>query len=190
MLLEVRELTKLFGGLRAVSNFDIDVAEGEIVGLIGPNGAGKSTVFNLVTGVIRPTSGTVKFRDRDITHNAPERVAALGIGRTFQLNPLFPDFTVLENVTSSFELHPHSSLLGIFFNSRRYRRNEAFIREKAYEILELLGIAREADELARNLAHGHQKMLGVARALATKPTLLSARRTPGGDEPGGDPAHP
>ncbi len=99
-------------------------------------------------------------------------MAALGIGRTFQLNPLFADFTVLENVTSSFELHPHSSLVDIFFNTRKYRRNEAFVQEKAHEILGLLGIAHEADELARNLAHGHQKMLGVARALATKPTLL------------------
>jgi branched-chain amino acid transport system ATP-binding protein len=172
MLLEVRDLTKEFGGLRAVGNFDIDVAEGEIVGLIGPNGAGKSTVFNLITGVIKPTGGTVKFRLKDITNTTPEHVAALGIGRTFQLNPLFPEFTVLENVTSSFELHPRSSLVDIFFNTRTYRRNEAFIQERAHEILELLGIAHEADELARNLAHGHQKMLGVARALATKPTLL------------------
>ena len=172
MLLEVRDLEKQFGGLKAVSRFDIDVAEGEIVGLIGPNGAGKSTVFNLITGVIRPSGGRVKFRDEDITNKSPEHVAALGIGRTFQLNPLFADFTVLENVTSSFELHPHSSLADIFFNSRKYRRNEAFVQEKAHEILGLLGIAHEADELARNLAHGHQKMLGVARALATKPTLL------------------
>jgi branched-chain amino acid transport system ATP-binding protein len=172
MLLEVRDLTKEFGGLRAVGNFDIHVAEGEIVGLIGPNGAGKSTVFNLITGVIKPTGGTVKFREKDITNTTPEHVAALGIGRTFQLNPLFPEFTVLENVTSSFELHPRSSLVDIFFNTRTYRRNEAFIQERAHEILELLGIAHEADELARNLAHGHQKMLGVARALATKPTLL------------------
>ena len=142
MLLEVRGLTKEFGGLKAVGDFDIEVAEGEIVGLIGPNGAGKSTVFNLITGVIQPTSGTVKFRDNDITHNAPEHVAALGIGRTFQLNPLFPEFTVLENVTSSFELHPRSSLLDIFFNTRKYRRNEAFIEEKAHEILELRGHSR------------------------------------------------
>jgi branched-chain amino acid transport system ATP-binding protein len=172
MLLEINGLTKSFGGLKAVSDFDISVTEGEIVGLIGPNGAGKSTVFNLITGVIPLTSGTVKFRERDITHREPEQVAALGIGRTFQLNPLFPEFTVLENVTSSFELHPHSSLLDIFFNTLKYRRNEAFVQEKAREILELVGIAHEADELARNLAHGHQKMLGVARALATKPTLL------------------
>ncbi|MCE5253971.1 MAG: ABC transporter ATP-binding protein [Actinomycetia bacterium] len=172
MLLETRALTKRFGGLRAVNDFDICVAEGEIVGLIGPNGAGKSTVFNLITGVLPVTSGTITFQGKDITRRQPEQVAALGIGRTFQLNPLFHEFTVLENVTSSFQLHPYSSLFDIFFNTPKYRRNEAFIREKAYEILELVGLSKEADELAKNLAHGHQKMLGVARALATKPTLL------------------
>ena len=99
-------------------------------------------------------------------------MAALGIGRTFQLNPLFHEFTVLENVTSSFELHPHSSLVDIFFGTRKYRQNEAFIQERANEILGLVGLSEEADELASNLAHGHQEMLGVARALATKPDLL------------------
>ena len=172
MLLEIEGLTKVFGGLKAVSDFDITVAEGEIVGLIGPNGAGKSTVFNLITGVLPVTGGKVMFRDIDITRRQPDKVAALGIGRTFQLNPLFPEFTVLQNVTSSFYLHPRSSLADIFFNTRKYRRNEAFIEEKAHEILGLVGLSKEANELARNLAHGHQKMLGVARALATKPTLL------------------
>jgi branched-chain amino acid transport system ATP-binding protein len=172
MLLEIKGLTKRFGGLKAVSDFEIHVAEGEIVGLIGPNGAGKSTVFNLVTGVLPVTSGTIMFNGKDITRMQPDKVAALGIGRTFQLNPLFHEFTVLENVTSSFELHPHSSLVDIFFNTRKYRRNEAFIQEKAHEILELVGLSKEAGELAKNLAHGHQKMLGVARALATNPTLL------------------
>jgi len=172
MLLEIEGLTKKFGGLSAVNNFDISVGEGEIVGLIGPNGAGKSTVFNLITGVLPVTSGTVKFRDLDITRKQPDQVAALGIGRTFQLNPLFHEFTVLENVTSSFDLHPHSSLADIFFSTPKYRRNEKFIQEMAHQILEIVGLSDEADELARNLAHGHQKMLGVARALATKPTLL------------------
>jgi branched-chain amino acid transport system ATP-binding protein len=172
MLLEIKGLTKRFGGLKAVSDFDINVDEGEIVGLIGPNGAGKSTVFNLITGVLPVTSGTIKFRDTDITHKQPDQVAELGIGRTFQLNPLFPEFTVLQNVTSSFELHPHSSLVDIFFHTRKYRRNEKFIAEMAHEILGIVGLSKEANELARNLAHGHQKMLGVARALATKPTLL------------------
>lgn len=172
MLLQTEALTKHFGGLAAVSDLDLTVAQGEIVGLIGPNGAGKSTVFNLITGVIRPTSGRVYFDGKDITRKLPDQVAALGIGRTFQLNPLFPDFTVLENVTSSFFLHPHSNLFHIFFNTKTYRRNEAFIKEKAQEILKLVGLEKVAGELARNLPHGHQKMLGVARALATQPRLL------------------
>jgi branched-chain amino acid transport system ATP-binding protein len=184
MLLEIEGLTKIFGGLVAVNDFGIQVAEGEIVGLIGPNGAGKSTVFNLVTGVFPVTSGRILFDGHDITRKVPDRVAKLGIGRTFQLNPLFPDFTVLENVTSSFELHPHSSLLDIFFGTRKYRRNEAFIQEKAHEILELVGLSEEAGEMAKNLAHGHQKMLGVARALATKPRLLLLDEPLAGMNPG------
>jgi branched-chain amino acid transport system ATP-binding protein len=184
MLLEIEDLTKRFGGLTAVDAFDINVAEGEIVGLIGPNGAGKSTVFNLITGVLPVTSGRIMFDGTDITRRVPDQVARLGIGRTFQLNPLFPDFTVLENVTSSFELHPHSSLFDVFFGTRKYRRNEAFIQEKAREILELVGLSEEAGELAKNLAHGHQKMLGVARALATKPRLLLLDEPLAGMNPG------
>jgi len=184
MLLEIEHLTKRFGGLAAVDDFDINVAEGEIVGLIGPNGAGKSTVFNLITGVFPVTRGRIVYDGQDITKKLPDQVAKLGIGRTFQLNPLFPDFTVLENVTSSFELHPHSSLFDIFFGTPKYRRNEAFIQEKAQEILELVGLAEEADELAKNLPHGHQKMLGVARALATRPRLLMLDEPLAGMNPG------
>jgi branched-chain amino acid transport system ATP-binding protein len=156
----------------AVNRFDLCVNEGEIVGLIGPNGAGKSTIFNLITGVLQPSSGTIHFAGRDITKKLPDQVAALGIGRTFQLNPLFPEFTVLENVTSSFYLHPRSNPLQMFFGTRTYKRNEAFIANKARDILELVGLAQVSGELARNLPHGHQKMLGVARALATTPRLL------------------
>ncbi len=184
MLLEIKDLTKNFGGLAAVSGFSMEVAEGEIVGLIGPNGAGKSTVFNLITGVLKPTSGKVYFDSRDITNRLPDQVAKLGIGRTFQLNPLFPDFTVLENVTSSFFLHPHSNVFQVFFNTRTYRQNEAFIEDKAREILKLVGLEKVAAELARNLAHGHQKMLGVARALATKPRLLLLDEPLAGMNPG------
>ncbi len=184
MLLEIEGLTKNFGGLAAVSDFSIEVGEGEIVGLIGPNGAGKSTVFNLITGVIKPTSGLVRFDGKDITHKLPDQVAALGIGRTFQLNPLFPDFTVLENVTSSFFLHPHSNLFQVFFGTKTYRRNEAFVEEKAEEIIKLVGLEKVKNEWARNLAHGHQKMLGVARALATKPRLLLLDEPLAGMNPG------
>ena len=123
MLLEISGLTKLFGGLAAVSNFDMHVDSGEVVGLIRPNGAGKSTIFNLITGVFPPTAGKVVYDKTDITGKKPHQVAALGIGRTFQLNPLFGDFTVLENVSASFHLRPKSSLLDIYFNSATYRKN-------------------------------------------------------------------
>jgi branched-chain amino acid transport system ATP-binding protein len=172
MLLEIKGLTKHFGGLAAVSQFDMYVNEGEIVGLIGPNGAGKTTVFNLITGVYPPTGGKVVYNGKEITGKKPHKVAELGIGRTFQLNPLFAEFTVLQNVSASFHLHPRSSLLDIYFNTATYRRNEAYILEQSLEILRLVGLDHMKDELARNLPHGYQKMLGVARALATQPKLL------------------
>jgi branched-chain amino acid transport system ATP-binding protein len=172
MLLETKGLTKHFGGLTAVNRFDMGINRGEVTGLIGPNGAGKSTVFNLITGVYPVTRGKIIFDDKDITQKKPHQVAALGIGRTFQLNPLFADFTVLQNVSASFHLHPKSSLWQVYFNTATYRKNEAYIKEKAMDVLRLVGLEKVKDELARNLPHGYQKMLGVARALATQPKLL------------------
>jgi branched-chain amino acid transport system ATP-binding protein len=172
MLLEVNGLTKHFGGLVAVHRFDMQINEGEIVGLIGPNGAGKTTIFNLITGVYRSNRGNIRFGGKDITGKKPHEIAKLGIARTFQLNPLFGDFTVLENVSASFHLHPRSSLLDIYFNTATYRRNEAYILEQSLEILKLVGLDKMKDELSKNLAHGHQKMLGIGRALAVKPKLL------------------
>jgi len=172
MLLELKGLSKHFGGLAAVNQFDLSVNQGEIVGLIGPNGAGKTTVFNLITGVYPPTRGQVIYDGAEITGKKPHKVAELGIGRTFQLNPLFGDFTVLQNVSASFHLHPRSSLLDIYFNTATYRRNEEYILGQSLEILRLVGLEHVKGELARNLPHGYQKMLGVARALATRPKLL------------------
>jgi branched-chain amino acid transport system ATP-binding protein len=172
MLLELKGLSKHFGGLAAVNQFDLSVNQGEIVGLIGPNGAGKTTVFNLITGVYPPTRGQVIYDGAEITGKKPHKVAELGIGRTFQLNPLFGDFTVLQNVSASFHLHPRSSLLDIYFNTATYRRNEVYILGQSLEILRLVGLEHVKGELARNLPHGYQKMLGVARALATRPKLL------------------
>jgi branched-chain amino acid transport system ATP-binding protein len=172
IILEITGLTKNFGGLTAVSNIDMKVNDGEVLGLIGPNGAGKTTFFNLVTGVIRPTKGKVVYKGKDITGKKSHEIAELGVGRTFQLNPLFPNFTVLENVLYSFQLRPCSSLLDTFFNSPTYRNNEAYIMEQSLEILNLVGLYKVKDELAKNQPHGYQKMLGVARALAIKPELL------------------
>ena len=116
--------------------------------------------------------GTVLFNGRDITGKRAHIIARLGIGRTFQLNPLFGDFSVLKNISTSFHLHPKSSLFDIYFNTKTYRRNEAYIREQAMEILKLVGLERVKNELAKNLPHGYQKMLSIARALAAKPKLL------------------
>ena len=180
---EISHLHKYFGGLNAISDFGMFINQGEIIGLIGPNGAGKSTLFNLVTGVFPPTSGRVMFEGKNITGLKSHQVARLGIGRTFQLNPLFGDFTVLENVSVSFHLHPRSGLLSTYFNTRQHRLNEAYIREQALEILSLLGLESVKDDLAKNLPHGYQKMLGIARALATRPKLLLLDEPLGGMNP-------
>jgi len=139
--------------------------------------------MDLITGVFKPTGGQVAYEGKDITGMKPHEVAALGIGRTFQLNPLFADFTVLENVSASFHLRPKSSLLDIYFNTPTYRKNEAYIRDASFEILKVVGLERVKDELARNLPHGYQKMLGVARALATRPKLLLLDEPLGGMNP-------
>ena len=183
MFLETKGITKRFGGLTAVDQLDMVVNKNEIVGLIGPNGAGKSTLFNLITGVFSSTNGRVFFDGTDITGKKPHQVAALGIGRTFQLNPLFGDFTVLQNVSTAFYLHPRSSLFDIYFNTPTYRRNEAYILEQSKEILRLVDLEHVKDELAKNLPHGYQKMLGVARALAVRPKLLLLDEPLGGMNP-------
>ena len=172
VLLETKGLTKHFGGLAAVSQLAMHVNQGEIVGLIGPNGAGKTTVFNLITGFVRPTSGKVLFDGHDITGKKPHLVAETGIGRTFQLAYFFPDFTVLENVVASFYLYPRSGFWEALFNTPAYRKKEEYILNQAGEILWLVGLDKVKDEYAKNLPHGHQKVLNVARALAIKPKLL------------------
>ncbi len=182
-LLELDNVSKAFGGVIAVHRVSFHLNEGEVLGLIGPNGAGKSTLFNLITGVYPSTRGKVTFDGKDISHTKPHIVAALGIGRTFQLNPLFADFTVQENVSASFHLHPKSSLWDIYFNTPIYRKNEAYIKQQSLEILRIVGLEKVKDELAKNLPHGYQKMLGVARALATRPKLLLLDEPLGGMNP-------
>ena len=180
---EIEHLSKQFGGLAAVSDFSMHIKKGEFVGLIGPNGAGKSTVFNLITGVLPPTSGRVAFDGKNITGMRSDKIAALGIGRTFQLNPLFADYSILENVSSSFHLSQTANLLKIYFNTPSHRKDEALILEMSMEILKLLGLEKVKDEPARNLPHGYQKLLGIARALATRPRLLLLDEPLGGMSP-------
>ncbi|MCD7769083.1 MAG: ATP-binding cassette domain-containing protein, partial [Oscillospiraceae bacterium] len=153
-LLETSGLSKRFGGLAVLTDIDFAIDEGEIKGLMGPNGAGKSTFFNMITGVLRPSSGHIFYAGKEITKTPPHTVAKMGIGRTFQLNPLFGDFTVFENVTAAYFLRPHSSLPQTFFNTKTYRENEKYIAAAADEILEFLGMSHVRNELAKNLPHG------------------------------------
>jgi branched-chain amino acid transport system ATP-binding protein len=172
MLLETKGLSKFFGGLSAVFELDMSVQEGEIVGLIGPNGAGKTTVFNLITGFLRPSKGKIIFDGKVITGMRPHLIAGMGIGRTFQLAYLFPDFTVLENIVASFHLHPKPGLWEALFNTSSNRKKEEYILSQAGEILQFVGLEEVGDTLGRNLPHGYQKLLTMARALAIKPRLL------------------
>jgi branched-chain amino acid transport system ATP-binding protein len=169
-LLETRNLTRRFSGLTALDAVDLAVEPGEIRGVIGPNGAGKTTFFNVISGALRPSSGSVHFEGKEISGKRPARVAALGVVRTFQRVALFPKFTVLENVAVARHLHARETLIGAIlgFADRMERENE----ERAREIVDFLGLGRVSGTLAGNLAHGHQRVLGVAMALATEPRLL------------------
>jgi len=171
-LLEIRKLTRHFGGLVAVSNLDLSIREGQFFGLIGPNGAGKTTVFNLLSGVIPPTRGEVRFAGSDITGAPPFQINRRGLARTFQITSLFQSFTVLENVLLGtygvFRVNPLSSL----FNTRQARTAEREQRERSMELLDFLGLGRLRNEVARNLPLGHQRILELAVALASSPKML------------------
>jgi branched-chain amino acid transport system ATP-binding protein len=172
MLLETTALTRHFGGLAAVSKVDMAIEEGQIVGLIGPNGAGKTTLINLVSGFLRPTSGRIIFDGHDITGKKPHLHARMGMGRTFQITPFFGEFTTLKNLVASFYLSADRTLWGSLLSTRKYRRKEAEILKLAEENLELVGLGKVRDELAKNLPHGHQKVLDLAAALSIRPKLL------------------
>lgn len=171
-MLEIRGLTKYFGGLSAVNNLDMTVKQGEIVGLIGPNGAGKTTVFNLITGFIRPTKGQIIFEQSDITGQPTHSIADKGIVRTFQLNAFLQDMTVLQNALVSCHLHPKVSVWEAILNIPGYRKKEQYACNHAMDILQFLGLDSVKDELAQNLPHGHQRLLGIAMALSANPKLL------------------
>jgi len=171
-LLEVRGLSKYFGGLAAVADLDFDVNEGEIMGIIGPNGAGKSTVFNLISGAIPATKGTLLFQGENITKLPPHKRAGRGISRLFQGNVLFPNFTVATNVVAGLHLHTNLGLFGFLFGGPAARRKEKKLYSKAMEILEFVGLAGEADRIASSQPHGNQRHLCLAVALAADPKLL------------------
>jgi len=171
-LLEVRELTKHFGGIRALEEVSFKVKKGSITSIIGPNGAGKTTLFNCLTGLTKPTRGMIRLTDTDITGRSPHRVVSLGIARTFQNIRLFRDMTVLENVMVSQHQQMHSGLLKILTRHRAFLSEEENARRRAMEYLGLVGLECSADIPSFNLPYGDQRRLEIARALATEPSIL------------------
>lgn len=171
-MLKIKGLEKKFGGLTAVSNLDIVIHPGNIMGLIGPNGAGKTTVFNLITGFIRPTSGEVSMEGLDITARSPHFIASKGIARTFQAINIFPDFTVLQNIILACHLKAKAGFFQTVFHSPGSQRKEKEVLDRSREIARLVGLEHLADVTAQNLAHGHKRILGIGIALASEPKLL------------------
>ena len=176
-LLEVRGLTMDFGGLRAMDSVSLDIYAGEIVALIGPNGAGKTTFFNCVTGIYKPTAGDVMLhppggKSRLINGMKPNSITTLGMARTFQNIRLFPAMTVLENVMIGRHCRTATTIVDAILGSPRSIREERETVDKSYQLLERVGLAKEADEFARNLSYGAQRRLEIARAMATDPFLL------------------
>lgn len=170
--LEIRKLSKIFGGLAALMELDLSVNRGQIFGLIGPNGAGKSTALNLIDGSLRPNQGEIIFNGEDITKFPPHRRGRRGIARVFQENLFFSSFSVLENVRTGYHLQSKIGLSNIFLNTRSNKNNEEVLKQKALEILQFIGLAKYADEPADTLPHGRQRLLCLAIALATEPQLL------------------
>ena len=176
-LLEVSNLSMEFGGLRAVDAVGLEIFEGEIVALIGPNGAGKTTFFNCVTGIYTPTHGQVTIhpptgKSRKLNGMKPNSITALGMARTFQNIRLFPAMTVLENVMIGCHCRTRTSILDAILSTPKAKREEKETVEKAYRLLEKVGLADVADEFSSNLSYGAQRRLEIARALATDPFLL------------------
>lgn len=171
-LLRISKLSKEFGGLKAVANFNIEIHDGELIGLIGPNGAGKTTAFNLMTGVYEPTSGEMEFAGKSLVGLKPYEVTQRGIARTFQNIRLFSDLTVLDNVKIAYHFHVKYGLVESVLRMGRYYSEEDEIEHKAMECLKMFKLENRRDEIAKNLPYGEQRRLEIARALAAQPKLL------------------
>ena len=171
-LLELSNVVMRFGGVTALNEVNLHIDKGEILGLIGPNGAGKTTIFNVVTGVYKPTSGAITFNGRSIIGKKKHHITRAGIARTFQNIRLFGESTALENVMTAADVHSSVGVMGSIFGSPRSRRDEKVVEAKALEMLDFMGISDRAGRLARNLPYGDQRRLEIARALATSPKLI------------------
>lgn len=171
-LLEINNLSKSFGGLKAVSKLNIKIEKGELIGLIGPNGAGKTTIFNLLTGVYVPTEGEILFEEKNIAGLKPYQVTHRGIARTFQNIRLFGDLSVIDNVKIALHQHAKYSTLSAIFRMPSYYKGEDEMEAKSMELLKIFNLQGQAQEIAKNLPYGEQRRLEIARALATEPKLL------------------
>ena len=170
--LRIENLTVRFGGLLAVADVSFTVGKNEVVGLIGPNGAGKTTAFNVITGFLRPTAGGVRYRDTSLTGLRPHEVAALGLVRTFQRTSVFQNNSVFENLLIGLHRQGRATLLDTLLALPRQRASERSLQDKAWELLELVGLQQRSAEMAGNLPYGEQRLLGVALALAVSPSML------------------
>ena len=171
-ILNIDNITIKFGGLTAVKHFKLELITGELVGLIGPNGAGKTTVFNMITGIYTPTENRIYFQNMDITRMKPDKIAKLGIARTFQNVRLMENLTVIDNVMIGFHLHLQSGLASAIFKFPGYVKEEENIYQKSIELLEKVDLEKCKLEKAGSLPYGQQRRLEIARALATDPELL------------------
>jgi branched-chain amino acid transport system ATP-binding protein len=171
-VLNVNDVTHFFGGLRAVGNFNLTLEQGQLVGLIGPNGAGKTTIFNLITGVYRPTHGDIVLNGKSLVGQPSFKIAQAGVARTFQTIRLYGDLPVIENVALGRQFHVDYGLVSAMLRLGPYYRGEQDFREKAMDLLDRFGLADRAWESAKNLPYGEQRRLEICRALASDPQLL------------------
>jgi branched-chain amino acid transport system ATP-binding protein len=170
--LEIKNLCKSFGGLRACSDVNFQLKQNSLTGLIGPNGAGKTTVFNLITGVYLPTEGEVLYNGVDISGLPPHTINQMGIARTFQNIRLFPNLTVLDNVRIAYHPHAGYNLFDSIVGNQRFQHKDKELTEKAVEFLSVFNLHDRLNETAKNLPYGEQRRLEIARALASEPKLL------------------
>jgi branched-chain amino acid transport system ATP-binding protein len=182
-LLEAKRVGKRFGGVQALAAVSFAIGRGQIYGLIGPNGAGKTTLFNLLTGIYAPNAGAFEFDGRDISGLAPDRIAAAGIARTFQNIRLFANLSALENVMIGRHVRTRAGVLGAVLRTSRTLQEEKEIEQRAFELLDYVGIRARANDAAGNLPYGDQRRLEVARALATEPKLLALDEPAAGMNP-------